>query len=160
MSQSRLSVSSSAFAAGGRIPEIYAHAPEGRNVSPALSWTGVPPGARELALIVDDPDAPRPEPWVHWVLYGIPVSAGGLSEGASSGPGLPPGAQEGDNDFGERGWGGPLPPPGHGTHHYRFKLYALDTELDLQAGATKDELLRAMKGHVLAEGELVGTYER
>ncbi len=160
MSENRLEVSSPAFAAGERIPQVHAYAPEGRNVSPPLAWRGVPTGARELALIVEDPDAPRTEPWVHWVLYGIPVSAPGLPEGASSGSGLPAGTLQGENDFGERGWGGPLPPPGHGTHHYHFKLYALDAELGLPAGASKAELLRAMAGHVVAEGELIGTYSR
>lgn len=160
MDRSDLTVSSPAFAAGARIPKAHAHAPEGRNVSPPLAWEGVPQGAHELALIVDDPDAPRAEPWVHWVVYGIPPSAGGLPEGASSGSGLPDGTRQGENDFDETGWGGPLPPPGHGTHHYHFKVYALDARLDLEPGASKDDLLRAMKGHVLAQGELVGTYSR
>ncbi len=160
MSQTRLTVSSPAFTAGERIPKAHAHAPEGENVSPPLAWQGVPSEARELALVVDDPDAPRAEPWVHWVVYGIPSSADGLPAGAASGPGLPAGARQGENDFGETGWGGPLPPPGHGAHHYHFKLYVLDTRLGLEAGASKDDLLRAMKGHVVAEGELVGTYSR
>jgi len=158
-----LTLTSSAFAEGGRIPREHAYAPEGENMSPALSWSGVPAGTEELALVVDDPDAPRAEPWVHWVVYGIPGDATKIPEGASNGEGRlsrPAGAVEGKNDFGDLGWGGPLPPKGHGTHHYHFKLYALDTALDLGQGATKAALLGAMKGHVLAEAELVGTYSR
>jgi len=148
----RLEVKSSAFADGGAVPRKYTG--EGEDVSPPLSWSNVPEGTKEFALICDDPDAPRPVPWVHWVLYKIPASVRELAEGSSGG------AREGRNDFGNTGYGGPMPPPGHGVHHYHFKVYALDTELDLPAGATKDQLLGAMKGHVAAEGELVGTYER
>ena len=147
-----LEVKSSAFAAGGTIPRKYTG--EGTDVSPPLSWSNVPEGTKEFALICDDPDAPRPTPWVHWVLYKIPASVRELPEGSSGG------AREGRNDFGNRGYGGPMPPPGHGVHHYHFKLYALDTELDLPPGATKDQVLAAMRGHVLAQGELVGTYQR
>lgn len=146
-----ITVTSPAFAAGERIPKKHAYRPEGQNVPPALRWTGMPAGARELALICDDPDAPVAEPWVHWVLYGIPATATGLPEGAGV---------EGENSWEEGGYGGPFPPKGHGTHHYHFKVYALDVELDLGPGATKAQLLKAMKGHVLAEGELVGTYSR
>ena len=147
-----INVTSTAFTAGGRIPRK--HSGEGDDISPALSWSGIPDGTREIALICDDPDAPTPKPWVHWVVYKIPAARKGLEEG-SAGGGL-----EGKTDFGTNGYGGPMPPPGHGVHHYHFKVYALDTELKLKAGATKDELLAAMKGHILAQGEIVGTYER
>ena len=163
MANGDLTLSSAAFADGERIPREHAYRPEGENVSPPLSWSGVPPGAKELALIVDDPDAPREEPWVHWVLYRIPASVAEISKNASQGSGQltePRGPFEGENDFGELGWGGPLPPKGHGTHHYHFKLYALDEELAVGEGAAKPDLLHAMAGHVLAEAELVGTYSR
>jgi Raf kinase inhibitor-like YbhB/YbcL family protein len=163
MSDGDLTLSSDAFGANERIPAVHAYAPEGDNVSPALAWSGAPAGTKELALIVDDPDAPRAEPWVHWVLYRIPAAAEGLPAGASRGIGHltePGGALEGKNDFGDLGWGGPLPPRGHGTHHYHFKLYALDAPLALGEGATKAKLLKALEGHVLAQAELVGTYSR
>jgi len=149
-----MNITSSDFAEGAAIPRQ--HTGDGENVSPALHWTGVPASARELALIVDDPDAPRPAPWVHWVLYKIPTSLTGLPQGAS-GAGARPKApmREGRGDGGV-GYRGPAPPRGHGVHHYHFELYALDAP----AGATKEELLAAMKGHVLAEVETVGTYER
>jgi len=147
-----LNVTSPVFGAGQRIPRKYTG--EGENVSPALSWSGAPEGTRQFALICDDPDAPRPEPWVHWVLYGIPPEVTDLAEGSSGG------AMEGKNSSGRTGYHGPMPPPGHGTHHYHFKVYALDRPVHLPPGATKKELLEAMKGHVLAEGETVGTYER
>lgn len=152
-----------AFADGERIPKVHTYSPEGDNVSPPLAWNGVPPGTKELALIVDDPDAPRTEPWVHWVLYKIPPAAAEIPQNASQGTGLltePRGPLEGKNDFDELGWGGPLPPKGHGTHHYYFKLYALDEELNVGEGAAKPDLLHAMEGHVLAEAEVVGTYSR
>ncbi|GIW73027.1 MAG: hypothetical protein KatS3mg102_2569 [Planctomycetota bacterium] len=153
-SDKRLSLSSPAFSPGGRIPRRYAYRGEGDNVSPPLRWSGAPAGTRSFALICDDPDAPRAEPWVHWVVYNIPAEATELPEGSAGGAAL------GVNDFEEQGWGGPMPPRGHGTHHYHFKLYALDTLLEPRAGMTKKGLLRAMQGHILAEAELVGTYER
>lgn len=130
------------------------HTGEGEDVSPALEWKGAPQGTKELALVCDDPDAPRPKPWVHWVLYGIPAATTGLAEGDEGD------AVEGKNDFGRPGYGGPMPPKGHGVHHYHFKLYALDAPAGLEPGATKEQLLAAIRGHVLAETELVGTYER
>lgn len=147
-----IQLSSDAFEAGGPIPKK--HTGEGADVSPPLDWTGLPEGTRELALICDDPDAPRPRPWVHWVVYGIPADLTGLPEGGAQG------VIEGENDFGRTGYGGPMPPRGHGVHHYRFRIYALDTELDAAAGLTREQLLAAMEGHVISEGELVGTYER
>ena len=146
-------VTSPDFAEGGRIPKRHASSPEGENVPPALSWSDVPPGAKELALVCDDPDAPSPEPWVHWVLYGVPAAATGLPAGAK-------GAVSGQNSWKANGWGGPLPPEGHGTHRYRFTLYALDQRLSLPPGATKAALLKAMERHVLGQGTLVGTYSR
>ncbi len=147
-----IEVSSPAFEPGGAIPRK--HTGEGEDVSPALTWTGVPDETKEIALICDDPDAPTPAPWVHWVVYKIPADRTGLPEGDTQG------ALEGKNDFGGTGYGGPMPPRGHGVHRYHFKVYALDTELEVAAGLTKERLLEAMEGHVLAEGELIGTYER
>jgi hypothetical protein len=143
-------LSSSAFPPGGPIPVKYTG--EGEDVSPPLAWDGVPAGTKEMALICDDPDAPRKEPWVHWVLTNIPADANGLGEGEPSG-------RPGKNDFGRTGYNGPMPPPGK-VHHYCFRLYALDAPLDLKDAPTKENLLKAMEGHILAVGELVGTYEK
>jgi Raf kinase inhibitor-like YbhB/YbcL family protein len=148
-----ITVTSPSFAAGERIPKKYAYEPEGENVSPPLRWSGLPEGTKELALLCDDPDAPMAEPWVHWVLFGLPATAKGIDEGKE--PGVP-----GVNSWNKPGWGGPLPPKGHGTHHYHFKLYALGAPVALKKGATKADLLKAIEGHVLAQGELVGTYSR
>ncbi|MGE5194607.1 MAG: YbhB/YbcL family Raf kinase inhibitor-like protein [Deltaproteobacteria bacterium] len=152
---------SPAFKQNHLIPRKYTG--DGADVSPELSWSGIPPAARELALIVDDPDAPTPEPWVHWVLYKIPPNTPDLAEHVV--PALrvpqPAGALQGQNSWPKGiGYRGPAPPKGHGLHHYHFRLYALDTPLDLKPGAEKQELLAAMKGHILAQGELVGTYQR
>lgn len=147
-----LTVTSSAFEPGAQIPKTYTG--EGDDISPPLSWTGAPEGTKEFALICDDPDAPRREPWVHWVIYKIPGDRNYLPEGSAAG------AVEGKNSSGHTGYGGPMPPPGHGVHHYQFKIYALGQPLDLQPGASKAQLLKAMEGHVLAKGGLVGTYER
>jgi Raf kinase inhibitor-like YbhB/YbcL family protein len=147
-----LTVRSSAFEPGQPIPRKYTR--EGEDIAPPLEWSGVPQQAQELALIVDDPDAPRAEPWVHWVVYKIPADRRSIPEGSDDA------FVEGTNDFGESGYGGPMPPPGHGIHHYRFKLYALDVPLTVQPGWQKSRLLDAMKGHVISQGELVGTYER
>ena len=150
-----ISLTSTAFAANGPIPAV--HTCDGRELSPPLAWSGVPAGAKSLALIVDDPDAPHGT-WVHWVLYDIPPSAAGLAEGAGSGGALPPGAMRGRNDFKRTGFGGPCPP--NGRHRYFHKLYALDVVLHDLHEPGKADLERAMEGHVLARGELVGTYER
>jgi hypothetical protein len=139
------------------------HTGDGEDLSPALSWSEVPPAARELALVVDDPDAPTPEPWVHWVLYKIPSGTAGLDEHILPAPRVsrPAGALQGRNSWPKGiGYRGPAPPKGHGLHHYHFRLYALDAPLALEPGADKSTLLAAMKGHILAEDELVGTYER
>ena len=147
-----LTVKSSAFENNGKIPKKYTG--EGEDVSPQISWTGAPAKAQSFASICDDPDAPRATPWVHWVLYNIPANVTELAEGSNGG------ATAGMNDMKKNQYNGPMPPPGHGVHHYHFKVYALDMKLNLKPGLTKDELLAAMKGHIIAQGELVGTYER
>jgi Raf kinase inhibitor-like YbhB/YbcL family protein len=155
-----LSVSSTAFASGNAIPRR--HTGDGEDLSPPLSWSGVPSSARELALVVDDPDAPTSEPWVHWVIYKLPVTLEGLAEGVApiAHPKAPATAVQGKNSWGALGYRGPAPPKGHGTHRYFFKLYALDAELNVSEPLDKPRLLRAMDGHIVAEGELMGTYER
>jgi len=154
-----LELTSPSFEAQGEIPRR--HTCEGEDVSPELRWTGVPDGARSLALIVDDPDAPDPAApklvWVHWVLYDIPPSAAGLPEGVAP-EALPPGTKQGRNDWKRTGYGGPCPPIGR--HRYFHKLYALDSELGDLGPATKAELERAMQGKLLATAELVGTYAK
>ncbi len=150
-----MKVTSSAFAEGGSIPAQYTC--DGRNVSPPISWEGVPASAKTIALIADDPDAPRGT-WVHWVLFNLPATEKGLPEGVPATETLPSGARQGRNDFGNAGYGGPCPPSG--AHRYYFKLYALDASLDLASGAKKDVLLKAMEGHVVAEGQLMGRYQR
>jgi Raf kinase inhibitor-like YbhB/YbcL family protein len=148
------------FADGQPIPRR--HTGDGEDLSPALSWSTLPAGTVELALIVDDPDAPRDEPWVHWVIYKIPATAAGLAEGRpqATHPDDPAGSVQGRNTWGTVGYRGPAPPKGHGVHHYHFKLYALGEALDLEPGLDKHELMNAMSGHILGHGELVGTYER
>ena len=150
-----LEISSSAFSEGEMIPTRFTC--DGPDVSPDLSWSGVPETAKSLALICDDPDAPMGT-WVHWVLFNIPSSASGLPAEIPSDAVLESGARHGTNDFRRLGYGGPCPPGG--MHRYFFKLYALDTELDLDSGLTKDQLVEAMQGHILAEGQLMGTYKR
>jgi Raf kinase inhibitor-like YbhB/YbcL family protein len=155
---------SDAFDHNSAIPTKYSG--EGDDVSPPLSWENPPAGTRSFALICDDPDAPSPKPWVHWVIYGIGSDVTQLSEGIPAGrPTLdaPVEAKQGKNSWPSGvtvGYRGPMPPPRHGTHHYHFKLYALGTKPNLQPEATKDQLLAAIKGQVLAETELIGTYER
>ncbi len=154
-----LALTSTAFEPGGAIPAVYTC--QGKNVSVPLAWSGLPDGTRSLALIVDDPDAPDPAApkmtWVHWVLYNIPPTATGLPEAVESG-GLPAGTLEGRNDWGRTGYGGPCPPVGR--HRYFFKLYALDVTLPDLGQPDKARLERAMKGHVLAQQQLVGTYAK
>jgi len=145
----------SAFQEGGMIPADYTC--DGKNISPPLSWSGMPEKAVTLALICDDPDAPVGT-WVHWVLYNLPASAKELPADVPPEEKLASGAVQGKNDFRKVGYGGPCPPGG--THRYYFKLYALDKALDLKPGATKKELLKAMEGHILAEGQLMGRYKR
>jgi Raf kinase inhibitor-like YbhB/YbcL family protein len=154
-----LTLTSPDFVHGGPIPRRFTC--EGEDVSPALAWTGVPPAARTLALIVDDPDAPDPRApkmtWVHWVLYNLPASTTGLPAAVAPGQ-LPPGTREGLNDWKRTGYGGPCPPIGR--HRYFFKLYALDTELPDLGRPTKARLEQAMGGHIVAQAELMGTYEK
>jgi Raf kinase inhibitor-like YbhB/YbcL family protein len=151
-----LNITSSGFPAEGMMPAKYGC--EGANASPALSWTGVPAGAKSLVLICDDPDAPGGT-WVHWVLFNLPANTSALAEKVDTAPMLPSGARQGVNDFGKIGYSGPCPPPGK-PHHYFFKLYALDIRLGLKPGATKKELLQAMDGHIVGEGLLMGKYQR
>jgi len=146
-----IQLSSSAFDEGEPIPVKYTC--DGEDVSPPLRWSGVPAGTRSLALIADDPDAPRGT-FVHWILFGIPPQTTELVEGQQLS-----GVAQGRNDFGRTGYGGPCPPRGN-PHRYFFKLYALDTDLQLPPGATKQDLLRAMEGHIIAEGQLMGVYQR
>ena len=152
-------LNSSAFEPNGPIPAKYTC--EGEDVSPALSWSGVPSGTKSLALIVDDPDAPDPAApkmtWVHWVLYDVPPSAQGLPEAAGV-KSLPSGTREGLNDWKRKGYGGPCPPIGR--HRYFFKLYALDTVLGDLGEPTKARLKKAMAEHILGEVQLVGTYQK
>lgn len=154
-----LIVTSSAYEPGGSIPKLYTC--EGRDISPPLAWSGVPEKARSLILIVDDPDAPDParpqRTWVHWVLYNIPVSVTSLPENARVDQAAR-GSLEGRNDWGRTGYGGPCPPIGR--HRYFHKLYALDTVLPDLGKPTKADLEKAMEGHVLARGELIGTYQK
>ena len=150
-----LEITSSAFSNGEMIPARYTC--DGSDVSPDLSWRGVPNSAKSLALICDDPDAPMGT-WVHWVLFNIPAEAVGLPAEISSSATLENGARHGKNDFRRLGYGGPCPPGG--THRYFFKLYALDTELKLDSGITKAQLVEAMQGHILAEAQLMGKYKR
>lgn len=151
-----------AFANGDRIPVEFTE--DGQNSSPALRWEGVPDGTRSLALVVDDPDAPRPEPWVHWLAWNIPPGENGLPEGMPRVPEVPApaGVVQGATSWGrsEVGYRGPAPPRGHGEHHYRFRLYALDTELVLPPGAGRHDLEKAMQGHVIESAEHEGIYSR
>jgi Raf kinase inhibitor-like YbhB/YbcL family protein len=151
---------SAAFADGQPIPRR--HTGDGEDLSPPLSWTGLPPRATELALIVDDPDAPSSQPWVHWVIYGLPADEQGLVEGIPpvARPPTPAGSIQGKNSWGSVGYRGPAPPRGHGTHHYLFRLYALRGPLDLPEGLDKDRLRSAIEGHVVAESQLTGKYQR
>jgi Raf kinase inhibitor-like YbhB/YbcL family protein len=158
-----IEVTSTAFRNDQPIPTKYTG--EGQDVSPPLAWSKLPEGTQELALICDDPDAPTPEPWVHWVIYKIPADANGLPEGVAKDPQLtnPQGAMQGKNSWpsGQTiGYRGPMPPPGHGVHHYHFTLYALKTKLNLEPGLNKKALLKAINGQVIAQGRLTGTYKR
>jgi len=134
------------------------HTGEGADVSPALKWQDAPSSTKSFALICDDPDAPAGT-WVHWVMYNIPATTTELPEGVAKSDEAA-GGKQGVNDFGKVGYGGPQPPRGHGKHRYVFKLYALKSELDLKPRATKKQVEDAMKGQILAQSELVGTYER
>lgn len=150
-----IKLTSPAFEEGGMIPEK--HTCDGMDISPALAWTSGPEGTKTFALICDDPDAPMGT-WVHWVLFNLPASVNELAEAIPPERELESGAKQGMSDFHKIGYGGPCPPGG--THRYFFKIYALDAEVDLETGATKSDLLEAMEGHILAEGQLMGKYSR
>ena len=154
-----MTLSSQAFAPNASMPAL--HTCDGQDVSPPLRWSGVPAGTKSLALIVDDPDAPDPAAprmtWVHWVLYNLPADVDGLPEGVGAAQ-LPTGTREGLNDWKRTGYGGPCPPKGR--HRYFHKLYALDTVLANLGHPDKARLLKAIEGHVLAQTELIGTYQR
>jgi hypothetical protein len=145
-----------AFKPGADIPAQFTC--DGADSSPALTWSSPPEDTRSLAIVVDDPDAPG-RTWVHWVLYDLPATEHELPAGVPAQATLPSGARQGRNDFGRIGYGGPCPPKGP-VHRYYFRLYALDTTLELKAGATRSELDHAMRGHVLAQTELMGRYRR
>ena len=151
-----LQLTSSAFQPEGNIPRQFTC--EGNDVSPDLTWKNVPSGAKSFALIVHDPDAPRPGGFTHWVVYNIPANVTQIPQGASKGDTLSGGGVQGKNDNGQNGYMGPCPPSG--THRYYFYLYALDTQLKLKAGATKDEVEKAIKGHILEKAELMGRYKK
>ena len=148
-------LTSAAFTEGAGIPSQYTC--DGQDVSPPLAWTAPPAGTQSLALISDDPDAPMGI-WVHWVVYNLPASLRQLPEAVPADKELSDGMRQGKTDFGRTGYGGPCPPSG--THRYFFKLYALDAVLSLAPGASKPQLEAAMKGHVLAQAQLIGTYRR
>ena len=152
-----ISLTSTSFAPGERIPERYTG--DGEDVSPALAWSGLPEGTAQLALVCDDPDAPSREPWVHWVAYAIDPESGGLPEGVPTVEEAG-GLVQGANSWGAIGYRGPAPPKGHGRHHYHFRLYALDTALRVPPGLSRDELMEMVRPHLLGQGELVGTYSR
>lgn len=151
----KINVGSTAFAEGGMIPRQYTC--DGADMSPPLSWSGIPEGTKSIAIIADDPDAPGGM-WVHWVVYNLPPDLKGLPENVPAQKTLANGGIQGMTDFRRIGYGGPCPPSG--THRYFFKVYALDAVLDLDPGAIKKRLLNAMEGHILAEGELMGKYRR
>jgi Raf kinase inhibitor-like YbhB/YbcL family protein len=150
-----LTITSSAFINGSAIPAVYTCT--GKSISPALAWGEPPAGTQSFALIMDDPDAPSGM-FVHWVIYNIPSASRGLPEAFGGNPKPADGSLLGRNGTGQPGYVGPCPPSG--THRYFFKLYALDTSLGLSAGASKDELLKAMQGHILGQGELMGTFNK
>lgn len=161
----KMKLESPAFAHMSPIPKD--HTEDGKDISPELRWSDPPAGTREFALICDDPDAPSPrrpapQPWVHWVIYGIPADVRELPAGIPRQEKLekPAGARQGKNSWGTIGYRGPAPPRGSGRHRYVFTLYALDQAVALGPGATKTELLKAMEGHILATAEWIGTYER
>jgi len=150
-----ITVSSPAFEEGGMIPSEYTC--DGENMSPPIHWEGIPEEAKSIAVISDDPDAPVGT-WVHWVIWNIPHDSNGLAKKLLKEKVLPNGTKQGINDFGKYGYGGPCPPSG--THRYYFKVYALDIKLEISNNSKKKDLLKAMDGHILAEGELMGRYKR
>ncbi len=150
-----IKITSSAFDQGGPIPSKYTC--DGANVSPPLRWTGVPEGTVSIAIISDDPDAPMGT-WVHWVLYNLPGQTKELAQDFPPDETLPDGTRQGITDFGSTGYGGPCPPSG--THRYFFKIYAMDNKIDIVSVINKKDLVKAMEGHILAQGQLMGKYKR
>jgi Raf kinase inhibitor-like YbhB/YbcL family protein len=153
--QMNIKITSPAFEEADMIPSKYTC--DGEDISPPLEWQGIPQKAKSIALISDDPDAPAGT-WVHWVMWNIPADDDGLAENVPPDNHLANGARQGITSFKRHGYGGPCPPSG--THRYYFKVYALDTELDIANSSTKDKLLDAMEGHILAQGQLMGKYKR
>ncbi|HKE59604.1 MAG TPA: YbhB/YbcL family Raf kinase inhibitor-like protein, partial [Pyrinomonadaceae bacterium] len=155
VSTAAIQLTSPAFTQGGAIPAQYTC--DGANISPPVAWSNLPPNTKAVALTVDDPDAPL-KTWVHWVVYDLPPTTTQLGENLKAGDTLPAGGKQGTNDFRKLSYGGPCPPSG--VHRYFFKLYALDQPTALKPGANEDDLMQAMDGHILARGELMGTYKR
>lgn len=156
-----MQLTSESFKNRQNIPRRYTG--EGEDISPDLQWSNIPVGTRSFALICEDPDAPTSSPFVHWVIYNLSPNTSFLPEGIDQQRTLslaPIEADQGVNSFGKIGYGGPMPPVGHGVHHYYFKLFALNTDLGLKPGATKEEFLKAIEGHVLDEAVLIGQYRR
>jgi Raf kinase inhibitor-like YbhB/YbcL family protein len=151
-----IQITSPAFKDGDPIPKKYTC--DAENVSPPLEWSDLPEGTKSVAIICDDPDAPIGT-WVHWVLYGLSPTQSSLEERVPAKDVLPGDVRQGRNDFKRFGYGGPCPPPGK-AHRYFFKIYALDVDTDLEPGASKKQLRKAMEGHILAQGQLMGTYQR
>jgi len=151
-----LSITSAAFQEGDKIPDKYTC--QGQDISPPLAWSEPPEGTQSFVLIMDDPDAPGGV-FTHWVIFNIPSDSRQLAEAIPTQAQLTSGALQGRNDFGRIGYGGPCPPRGR-SHRYQFTLYALDQPLDLKAGASKKQVIDAMQGHILAQGQLTGTYQR
>jgi len=154
--KTEMKVTSRAFQDGGMIPKEYTC--DGANLSPQLAWADVPEKTKTIAFIAEDPDAPG-KTWIHWVAFNIPASARELPDNVPAQENISGGGKQGKNDFKNVGYGGPCPPSGS-AHRYYFNLYALDAELNLDSSATKDQLLKAMDGHVLGEGQLMGKYQK
>jgi Raf kinase inhibitor-like YbhB/YbcL family protein len=149
----RIEVTSPDFAHGERLP--VASTVDGAGLAPTIEWTGLPPGTKSVAFVCEDPDAPLPEPYVHWIAYGIPATTTSIAEGSATEE-----MNLGKNSKRKIGFTPSAPPPGHGLHHYHFQVFALDTAVDLEAGADRPALVERMKGHILGWGEIVGTNER
>ncbi len=156
LTHTKMKISSTAFQIDSTIPQQFTC--QGEDISPALAWSGAPEGTECYALLLEDPDAPSGT-YIHWVIYNIPATERGLSEDFPKRDKLPNGTRQGVNDFKQMGYGGPCPPPGK-AHRYYFKLYALDAQINIPGEATRDQLLNAMHGHILAESETMGTYAK
>jgi len=154
----KITLKSSAFKEGKFIPKQYTCDDKAKNISPPLSWIGIPKETKSIAIIMDDPDAPITQPFVHWVIYNIPASMNKLKEGIEKKEMLENEIRQGINNFSRFGYGGPCPPSG--IHRYFFKIFALDTPLELSGEVTKDDLFKEMKPHIIAQGLLMGKYER